>query len=284
MKQQSNSLISLNYALIGLGTVLFAAVFHPMFLWMAGRFLEPSSYYSHGFLIPLFAAYLIPRKRALIASLSVSSSRWGLPLILAGMSAHLAGGGFFGIGCISGFSFVIVLFGLSMYLLGGAITKAIMFPVASLALMIPLPEVLILALTFRLKMIAASLATWIVSFINVPASGAGSVIFLPNGILTVDDECSGISSLISLFTLSLFFFSVAVQKASKRVLLILLSFPIALLANTFRIVFLILAAYIYGVKTATEGLLHYGAGITLWITALGMLFAARRMFVCTETR
>lgn len=175
------------------------------------------------------------------------------------------------IGLVSGISFIVVLVGLSLYLFGARITRAISFPLFFLLFMIPLPQVFLLGLTFKLKMFAAGLAASLVSSMGIMLQRSGSFIYLPNGVLSVENQCSGINSLISLFTLSVIFAYLAEEALPKRLIFIAASLPIAIIANVFRITFLILASYVYGPAAATGGILHSGAGMTLWIAALLML-------------
>jgi exosortase len=143
--------------------------------------------------------------------------------------------------------------------------------------MIPLPQVWLIGLTFRLKMLAAQAAGGLVSLLHIPAHIAGGMVYLPNGTLTVGDECSGIHSLFSLLTLSLVFFYLSEKNTVRRILLVAVSLPLAIVANIFRITFLISAAYVYGVEAALNGILHYGAGLALWGTAILLLLGIRRV-------
>src|SRR6516162_5895350 len=47
--------------------------------------------YSHGYLVPAFAALLLWLRRRHLDRAAVAPSWWGLPLILAGVAARLAG-------------------------------------------------------------------------------------------------------------------------------------------------------------------------------------------------
>jgi exosortase len=248
------------------------ATFFPTFVWLSIRFLEEDSYYSHGFLIPLIVAALIWRKREVLKTLTASSSLIGLMILLIGLAMHLAGGMLLNIGFVSAVALLMAIFGLSLYIFGTAITRAILAPLLFFIFMIPLPKVFLIAITFKMKMMAAHLAVLLLTSLKLMVSRAGSIVYLPNGILTVESECSGISSLISLLTLSVLFAYVIEGRWYKKLPLVAASFPIAIIANVLRISFLILAAYIYGVEAVAHGFLHYGAGITLWLAALAMFW------------
>lgn len=250
--------------------VAYLVTFFPTFRWMFSRFRETDSYYSHGFLVPLVSAYFIWEKRDVLRhGCGNNPSGWALLLIWAALVVHVGVGVLLGINFVSGIMMVAVLLGIAWALCGGNSLKSFLFPLLFLLCMVPLPKVILIALTFKLKMIAAHCAVVAVEAMHVPVQRMGSILYLPQGILTVENECSGINSLISLLTLSVIFAYIMNAKWYGRATMVLLSIPIAIIANTIRIIVLILAAYIYGVKTASHDLIHYGAGFALWIVAFG---------------
>jgi exosortase len=261
-------------AVLGLAVV---AAFLPMFRWMGERFAEPNSYYSHGYLIPLVVAALIWRQRDALKAVPLSSSPAGLPVLLAGLGMYLLGGIVLKIGFIAGVAFLIVLFGLVLYVFGAAVTRTVAFPLLFTGCMVPVPKVLLLSATFKLKLMAAALAEQVVTGMHIPLARAGSILYLPGGTLIVEEECSGISSLISLVTLSLLFAYVAQLPVYKRGILVLSALPVALAANVVRIIFLVLAAYVYGVDAVHGGILHTAAGCALWGVAVALFMGVWRV-------
>jgi exosortase len=255
----------------------FCVVFYPTFTWMYQRFNEPESYYGHGFLIPLIVAYLIWDKRRQLAAIPASCSRAGLALLVVSLAVHLVAL-FFKVGFVSGIALVGTLCGFAWYVYGSRRFSILLFPLLFLLLMVPLPKVLLIAITFKLKMLAAAIAAWLMSFTSLNIVHSGSRFILPNGVLAVENECSGINSLISMLTLSILFAYFAEKSALKRTLFVLASLPVAIVANVCRIIFLILAAYIYGIGAVKNGLLHYGDGIVMWVAALFFLYMLWRFF------
>jgi exosortase len=266
-----------NFLLLSICAV-FAVIFYPTFLWLFERFFEEDSYYSHGFLIPLVTLFLIWGKKMELKTAPVEPAPIGLAITVFGLFLQVVSWGIFKIGFISGISCVITLFGIVLYVNGYRKTRIILFPLLFLLLMLPAPKVFLIGLTFNMKMLAASLAVKTASLMNFTVERAGSMIYLPNGVLTVDNECSGINSLISIFTLSLIFGYITEKSILKRLLFVLVSLPVALFANICRVIFLMLAAYIYGIKAASIGILHYGAGMVLWAVALLALITIWRGF------
>lgn len=266
------------WLLVLIGVTLIAA-FYPAFVWMKERFLEANSYYSHGFLVPLISLFLVWKKREVLASLPETSSIYGLVMVCVGFTVYIVAGVTFHIGFISGLSFITVLAGLVLYLYGKAITRAVLFPLCFLLFMVPVPQVALLALSFKLKMMATYAAVTILSLFPLSLVQHGNSIYIPNGVVRVDGECSGISSLISIFMMSVLFAFGMAARFRTRAAFVLASLPIAVIANITRIMLLTLIAYAFGTAAATQGLVHFGAGIALWAVALLFLFMEWKWFV-----
>jgi exosortase len=249
------------------GAALVAA-FSPMFAWMYDRFTEPESYYSHGFLIPLIVLFIVYQKWQKLQKLPLSSSLGGLYLLSAGLVLYLAAGVILNIGFIAGTAFILVLIGVILYLFGKTVTAELLAPLSFFFFMVPLPKVLLLGITFKMKMMAAAAAAFVVTHMGLAIQHAGSIFYLPRGVLTVENECSGISSLISLVTLSVVFAYFTEMPFYKKCVMVACALPIAVAANMVRILCLILSGYVYGVDTVKNGVLHYGAGFALWCAAL----------------
>ena len=100
-----------------------------------------------------------------------------------------------------------------------------------LIFMIPLPNVVIIAVSFKMKMLAAQMASGIVSLMGIPITRDGSTIYLPAGSLVVGDPCSGLKSLISLLALGVVFTQFTNASRFKKNILCLSAIPIAMISN-----------------------------------------------------
>ncbi|MFH0931654.1 MAG: archaeosortase/exosortase family protein, partial [Candidatus Zixiibacteriota bacterium] len=115
------------------------------------------SNYSHGFLVPLVSAYLIWKKRDKLKSLEKKRSYWGFLILLLGLGIYIvgtAGSEYFS----ARFSLVIVLFGLTFYLNGKEWAKELLFPVAFLAFMVPIPYVIYYSIAFPMQLFSTKLS------------------------------------------------------------------------------------------------------------------------------
>lgn len=259
---------------------LLIVIYAPTFISLGQKYLAADSYYSHGFLVPVVSAYLIWRKRKRIQALlpSVQSSRFGLILLAVGLLLHLISTALkisFG----SYISLPIVCAGLGLYLFGKTVFPALFFPLAFLIFMIPLPNVIIIAISFKMKMLAAQVACGVVDLMGIPLTRDGSTIYLPAGSLVVGDPCSGLKSLISLLALGVVFTQFTNASAFKKNILCLSAIPIAIIANVLRIILLILVAHIYGEKIAL-GFFHDFTGILVFVFAFIGLVTVARLLKC----
>ncbi len=259
---------------VALVAVLVAFIFWPTFQWMKIRYTAADTYYSHGFLVPLVALFLIYRRKKELQSIPSSSNTAGIFLIGFGLLIHLVALRW-GLNFVCGFSLIVVLFGLFLALWGNEVTKKNAFPLLFLAFMVPLPKVLIITISFKLKIIAAQFATGIINIFGIPALRMGSVVQLPNTALTVGDPCSGLRSLISLLALGALYAYLVDLTRVKKVILFLSAIPIAIAANVIRIVLLLLVAYVYGAEVATGKFHDFSGMIVFGVALVGLMLVGK---------
>ncbi len=258
-------------------SLLFILLFSPTFPILFHRFLQRDSYYSHGFLIPFIFIYLIWRKRGKISRLKINSSWRGLFFLLGGIFLHVIGI-IFKVNFLSFLAIPFVIFGTVYCWLGYQIVKEILFPIAFLIFMLPLPQVVIINLAFKLKMLVAQTAAFLVKYIlKIEVIRKGSILYYPGGYLIVGDPCSGLRSLISFLALGILISYFAHVSLAKKVLIFLFSIPVALLSNIIRVIFLLIISYIYGEKVAL-GFLHQLSGLLVFILGFFLLISLSNYF------
>ena len=226
--------------------------------------------FSHGFFVPLFAAFVIWQERTRLAGLNLRPSWWGLlflgfamcVLIVGQMGAELF---------LSRLSLLIALAGLIILFLGWTFFRALLFPWAFLSLMIPIPGIVFNQITFPLQLLASKVASTTLPWMGVPVLREGNVIILPAMALEVAEACSGIRSLMSLATLAVIYGYLMERKVAVRVVLALASIPIAVAANSFRIVGTGLLVQYWDPRKA-EGFFHEFSGWLIFVVSLVMLY------------
>ncbi len=226
--------------------------------------------FSHGFLIPIVSLYFVYERRKQLSVINPSSSWAGLGLILFGALLLLLGNlatEYF----TMRFSMLVVFGGIVLFLLGKEFLKMLLFPIAFLIFMIPIPSILMDRMTFPMQLFASKVAANTLYLVGIPVLREGNVMLLANTSLEVAEACSGIRSLISLLALSVVFAYISQKATWKRVIVVLSTFPIAIIANAARVSGTGILAHYYGDSVA-QGFFHGFSGWILFVVAFVCLF------------
>src|SRR6202047_1395780 len=258
-----------------------AAVIGGLLLWLymptlahlVGQWWNDPNY-SHGFFVPLFSAFVIWQERTRLRAVNLRPSWLGLVflgfglcvLIIGQMGAELF---------LSRLSLLIVVAGLIVLFLGWSFFRAVLFPWAFLLLMIPIPAIVFNQITFPLQLLASKVASTTLPWLGVPVLREGNVIILPAMALEVADACSGIRSLMSLTTLAVIYGYLTERSTPLRVVLTLASLPIAVAANSLRVVGTGLLVQYWDPDKA-QGFFHEFQGWLMFVASLVMLYLLHR--------
>jgi len=230
--------------------------------------------YSHGFLVPFFAAFLVWDKRKVLKATPVRQTWSGILLIIFSIMVLILG--VYGVELFTArFSFILLLAGLIATFFGWAMVRELRFPLLVLILAIPFPAILFNRITFPLQLLASRIASDILPLLGVPTLHEGNVIELPVMKLEVAEACSGIRSLMSLFTLAVFYGYFLEKTTKRRVILALASIPIAVTANVARIVGTGLCVQYWDPDKAL-GFFHEFSGWVMFIVSLACLYVVHR--------
>lgn len=230
--------------------------------------------FSHGFLIPFFVGYLLWTKREELRRTPLRPSWAGLPLVLLGLLLLVTGR----LGAdlfLSRFSFLLLAAGSVWMVFGRALLNQLKFVLLVLVLAIPLPAVLFNQITFPLQLLASRMASAMLPLAGVPVLREGNVIQLPAMQLEVAEACSGIRSLLSLFTLAVIYGYFLEKNTARRVILALASVPIAVAANAARIFGTGLCVQYWDPDKAM-GFFHEFSGWLMFLVSLGFLYLVHR--------
>ena len=226
--------------------------------------------FSHGFFVPLFSALVIWQERQKFSELPLRPSWSGMAiaalamciLVVGQMGAELF---------LSRFSLLILLAGLVVLFCGWMYFRALMFPWAFLILMIPVPTVVFNQITFPLQVLASRVSGLILPLLGVPVLREGNVINLPAMALEVAEACSGIRSLMSLVALAIIYGYLMEKRLWVRWILAFASVPIAVAANSVRIIGTGLLVQYWDPEKA-EGYFHASWGWIIFVISLLMLY------------
>ena len=202
--------------------------------------------YSHGFFILPISLYLVWQKKDALSKLPVEGSVWGLFVISAALLLYIFSI-FAEIKTLSSFSMVPLISGIIIYLWGFQMFRALLFPVAFLVFMIPVPSQIYSYLTVPLQLFVSKISVWIASMFGVPVFCEGNVIHLPDRTLQVVRACSGMRSIVSLLAISAVLGHFTLKSNMLRTILFSSSIIAAIIVNIMRVVFMLLAFYYAGI-------------------------------------
>lgn len=227
---------------------------------------------GHGPLILAVVAWVAWQKRdSLIADEPAPSGLLGWPLLVFGLLLYVLGRSqdilLFEVG-----SHIPVIAGALLVARGAKPVRALWFALFFIVFMIPLPGIIVDALTNPLKRHVSEIAEQLLYAVGYPIARSGVTLTIGPYQLLVADACSGMHSLYSLTALGLLYLYLMKHASLLRnALLAACIIPIAIGANIVRVIFLVLVTYHLG-DEAGQGFLHGFAGMVLFIAALLLLF------------
>jgi exosortase len=224
---------------------------------------------SYGMLIPPIVLYLVWIRRQEILAIPAQSDNRGLAVVAAACVIFLIGqlaAEFF----LARISFVILLAGLAWTFWGFGRLRAVAFPFILLLTMVPLPGLVYNLVAAPLQLLASSAATEIAQFLGVSIYRDGNIIHLATTSLGVAEACSGLNSLSSLVVGSLLLGYLEDASIPGRILLTLLSVPLAIVVNVIRVAgTAVLADYR---PEYSMGFYHLFSGWLIFVLGFGMLW------------
>jgi len=182
---------------------------------------------------------------------------------------------------LKGVSFIAVLLGLVLYFYGLKAFKKTLFPLCFLVFMVPFPY--LENISYDLQVFTAHSASFFAGFFGVSLSSTGTFIDLRSCPMIIGVPCSGLNILISLLAIACLFVFLLDCKIYRKLLIVSLALPVAIFANTLRILLLILIAQNYGCDAAMN-FFHFFSGIFVFIIAVLFLILIVFLFNCLKFR
>lgn len=166
----------------------------------------------------------------------------------------------------------LVAAGVLLLLRGTSAIRVAWFPLLYFVFMIPLPGILVDAITGSLKGLIANIVEGLLYIVGYPIARSGVILSIGPYQLQVADACSGLHSMFSLSALGTLFMYLMGRKSWPHMGIMLASIlPIAFVANIVRVTMLVLVTYHLG-DEAGQGFLHGAAGMVLMLVALIFFF------------
>lgn len=254
----------------------FAALYLPTFYDLSHT-VWASDEQGHGPIILAVAAWLLYQQRGALAALPSRPAYWaGVPLFLFALALY-AFGRSQSVYLFEVSSQIFLLAGGTLLLLGWPGLKLIWFPLFFLIFMVPLPEVLVTAVTTPLKSAVSAVASSLLYWGGYPVGRAGVIITVGQYQLLVADACAGLNSMFTLEALGMLYMKLMnYTSAGRNLTLALLLVPISFVANIVRVMVLVLVTYHFG-DAAGQGFVHGFAGMVLFMVALMIMLVVDKV-------
>lgn len=228
---------------------------------------------AHGPIVLFVVIYLVWIERKFFFGKSSDSKRqpvlgwlmflFGIFLYIVGRSQDIL---LFDIG-----SQIPIFIGILLITRGFSALRAFWFPLFFLVFMIPLPGVLVDAVTMPMKIAVSYVAEFILYNLGYPMARTGVILQIGQYQLLVADACAGLHTLMSLEALGLLYLNIVKSSSVFRnITLAILIIPISFTANVIRVITLTLITYYFG-DEAGQGFMHGFAGMLLFVVALMLI-------------
>jgi exosortase A len=227
---------------------------------------ERSETYMHGFLIFPISLWLVWNARNRVNRLFPQTDWRGLVLLaMAGAGWLLADAG--GVQVVTQYAFVTILIAAVWSVLGLGVVRALFFPIIFLYFAVPVGEFLIPPL----QHFTSSFVVTALKITGVPVFREGNNFTLPNGNWSVVEACSGLRYLIASLTLGCLYAYLSYRSIWRRLLFIVLSGLVPVLANGLRAYMIVMIGYLSDMKYAV-GIDHIIYGWLFFGLVMMLLF------------
>ena len=249
----------------------FAVMYVPLYR-VAAEGIWQTEEQGHGAIILAVLVWLFWTLRHDIGNLpSRPAPMLGWPVFLLGLLVYLTGR-VFEISILTFASQPFIVAGILLLLKGTAAVRVAWFPLIYFVFMIPLPGMLVDAITGSLKGVIANIVEALLYALGYPIARSGVILSIGPYQLQVADACSGLNSMFSLSALGTLFMYMMGRKRNLHHAIMLASIlPVAFAANIIRVSTLVLVTYHLG-DEAGQGFLHGAAGMVLVLVALMFFF------------
>lgn len=241
---------------------------------MVGRWIRDPQY-SHGFLVPLMAAFVLWNRRERLVSGKCQADWRGLMLVALACLVRL-GGAYVHFPWLDAWSLLPCLTGICL-LAGGLPALRWAWPaLALLVFLMPVPHQVEQNLTFPLTRLAALASVYTLQMLGYPALGEGNLILLGELKIGVLDACSGLGMLFTFLALSSTIALVIERPFGDRIFLFVSAVPIAVLLNVTRCTATAVLHVLAGSALA-NAVFHDLAGWLMMPLALAVLWLELKM-------
>lgn len=254
----------------------FLALYLPSYISLSST-VWATDEQGHGPIILAVSGWLLFRSRHALAAVPASPRvAWAWPILIFALFLYTFGRAqdilLFEVG-----SQIPLLIGLLLLFAGPSALRKAWFPLFFLLFMVPLPDLLVSAVTSPLKMAVSSVASVLLYELGYPIGRSGVMLTVGQYQLLVADACAGLNSMFTLEALGLLYMNLMnYSSAGRNITLALLLVPISFCANIVRVMILVMVTYHFG-DAAGQGFVHGFAGMVLFMVALMLMLVADKL-------
>ncbi|OGB11407.1 MAG: exosortase A [Burkholderiales bacterium RIFCSPHIGHO2_12_FULL_61_11] len=223
-----------------------------------------SETFNHAFLVPPIVLWLVWRQRRLIQAQAPRPALGAMALIACAAFVWLLGD-LVAVNAVTQLALVALLVLAVPAVLGWSVARLIIFPLGFLFFAVPVGEFLLPQLmewTANFTVLALRLS-------GVPVYREGLQFVIPSGNWSVVEACSGVRYLIASLTVGTLFAYLNYQSAKRRILFVMVSIVVPVVANWMRAYMIVMLGHFSGNKLAVGvdhliyGWLFFGVVIML---------------------
>lgn len=266
--------------------LVLATLYSPSFYGLATT-LWATDEQGHGPIILLISAFLFWQKKEVLFSKEFYPSKLSE---FIGTATLIFGGITFLIGKYLGMlafeigSLIIILSAIVLLYKGSKALRKLIFPIFFLIFMIPLPGIVVDTLTLPMKILVSNVAEFTLYELGYPIARDGVILQIGYYKLLVADACAGLHTVFTLEAMGLLYLHLIKRDSFFRnVTLAIMIIPISLIANSTRVIVLVLVTYYFGDEVG-QGFIHGFAGLVLFGVALVLIILFDTMIHSYEKR
>jgi exosortase A len=225
-----------------------------------------SETFTHGFLVPPIVLWLIWRQRAAMAALTPRPMA-GPFVLAAGVAFIWLMGDLVAVNALTQLALVTLLVLSVPAVLGWQVARLITFPLAFLFFAVPIGEFMMPQLmdwTADFTIMALRLS-------GVPVYREGLQFVIPSGSWSVVEACSGVRYLIASLTVGTLFAYLNYQSTQRRVLFVIVSILVPIVANWLRAYMIVMLGHFSG-NTIAVGVDHLIYGWVFFGVVIMLMF------------
>ncbi len=226
--------------------------------------------YSHGYMIPLVAAFLFWQKLPALIRLDWQPAWACVVLMMLAILGWLLGE-LSSLYIIVHYGIITALVALVLGIFGWPGLKTTWAALAYLVFMIPFPVFIYQGLSAKLQLLSTELGVWFIRLFDISVFVTGNVIDLGVYQLQVVEACSGLTYLFPLMSFGFLIAVIYRGPVWQRCLIFISTVPITIVMNSFRIGVIGITVKYWGTDMA-EGFLHAFEGWFVFMACLAILF------------